>query len=323
MRKEALATAFCIATDATGAAIQPEPRGDGQRQPCRHGHFFVMVADTDHVLFEYMPRETSAAVKDMFKGFSGYVQADAKSVYDTLFRAAEDEPPDGEEVDAGAGHRKEVACWVHCRRGVWEAASTKSAVAREGHARISRIFALDATWADKPPEDIRRLRDAHLRPHLDGFFRWVDAEYESVRNQRGLLRSALGYARRHEEALRRVLDDGRLILDNNRSERELRVIAVGRKAWLFFGSDDHAQSAANLFSLIASARLHRLDPEAYLRDLLRVLPYWPKERHLELAPKYWLATRARLDSAELAQEVGPITVPADPVPSAEQKALAG
>ena len=102
---------------------------------------------------------------------------------------------------------------------------------------------------------------------------------------------------------------GYLQATHNRSERELRVIAVGRKAWLFSGSDDHAQSAGHHFSLIASARLHQLDPEAYLRDIIRVLPSWPRERYLELAPKYWAATRARLDPNELAAEVGDITVP--------------
>jgi hypothetical protein len=115
-----------------------------------------------------------------------------------------------------------------------------------------------------------------------------------------------------------VVEDGRLVLDNNRSERALRTIAVGRKAWLFCGSDDHAEAAANHFSLIASARLHGLDPEAYLRDLLRVLPHWPKDRNLELAPKHWAATRARLDARELELEIGPLTVP-----PAEEKPAAG
>lgn len=85
------------------------------------------------------------------------------------------------------------------------------------------------------------------------------------------LRTALGYVVRQKAALLRYLDDGRLVMDNNRSERELRRIAVGRKAWLFVGSDDHAQAAGNIFSLVASAKLHGLDPEAYLRDLFRVL----------------------------------------------------
>jgi transposase len=106
-----------------------------------------------------------------------------------------------------------------------------------------------------------------------------------------------------------VLDDGRLRLDNNLSENALRKVVRIRDAALFAGSDDHAQSAGYVLSLIASARLHRLDPEAYLRDLIRVLPFWPRERYLELAPKYWPQTRTQLDAAQLAQPVGIIDVP--------------
>jgi len=116
-----------------------------------------------------------------------------------------------------------------------------------------------------------------VRPHVNPFFTWAEVEHQQVREQRGLLRKALGYAVRHREALRRFLEDGRLLLENNCPERELRKIAVGRKAWLFVGSNDHAQSAGHLFTLIATARLNRLAPEAYLRDLLRVLAHWPRE----------------------------------------------
>lgn len=304
MRKEAMETAFCIATDATGVAVQPaRAEENSPRQPCRRGHYFVQVVDKDAVFYEYAPRETSAAVADIFKGFKGhYIQADAKSVYDFLFRKPEDEPPDGD-------FRFEVACWSHCRRGFWEATAAKSVVAREGLARISRIFELDATWKRQSPADIKRLRDAHLRPHVDAFFEWAALEFTKVKGQRGLVQKALGYACRHRDALCRFFDDGRLVLDNNRSELNLRKIAVGRKAWLFVGSDDHAVSAGNLFSLIATARLHRLEPEAYLRDLFRVLPFWPKDRYLELAPKYWPATRALLNPLELAAEVGDLAVP--------------
>jgi transposase len=86
---------------------------------------------------------------------------------------------------------------------------------------------------------------------------------------------------------------------------------------LFFGSDDHATAAANLFSLIASCELHRLDPEAYLTDIIHVLPFWPRDRYLELAPKYWTATRARIPAAQLDVEIGDITVP--PPASSEQQ----
>ena len=90
---------------------------------------------------------------------------------------------------------------------------------------------------------------------------------------------------------------------------QLGRVATGRNAWLFVGSDDHGQAAGNLLTLIASARLHKLDPEAYLRDVFRVLPYWPRDRYLELAPRYWQRTRARLDSAALECETGWLTIP--------------
>src|SRR6204780_4342228 len=116
------------------------------------------------------------------------------------------------------------------------------------------------------PEYARR----HLasRPLVDEFFAWVGGQYARVKGTRGLVATAFGYAVRQEAALRRFLDDGRLPMTNNHSERALRGIAAGRKAWLFFGSDDHASAAANLFSLIACCELHRLDPETYLPEII-------------------------------------------------------
>ena len=320
-RKEALATAFCLATDATGVLVQPVPTGT--RQPCRRGHYFVQVADEDYVFFEYTPKETSAAVSKQFHGFSGYVQADAKSVYDLLFVSPEERQKrrSAEEKDdpLDTAVRSEVGCWAHCRRKFWEAAITKDVVAREGLYRIRRFFELETEWRGQVPARILQLRQQRLRPHMESFFIWAAQEYAKVQNERGPLRTALGYALRQQAPLLRPLEDGRLVLDNNRSERALRSIAVGRKAWLFVGSDDHAAAAGHLLSLIASARLHRLDPESYLRDLFRVLAQWPRDRYLELAPKYWARTRARLDPGELLREVGSLTIPPPLAPTAPEQ----
>jgi hypothetical protein len=95
------------------------------------------------------------------------------------------------------------------------------------------------------------------------------------------------------------------------------TVASGRRAWLLCGSDEHASAAANLLSLIASCELHQLDPELYLAEVIHVLPYWPRDRYLELAPKYWAATRARIPAHQLAVEIGEITVP-PPLPPQEQ-----
>jgi transposase len=311
MAKEAKETAFCLSTDATGVAIQPVRLPDGKRQACAKGHFFVVLADKDHVFFEYQPKHTSDAVCSMFRGFKGYIQADAHCVYDALFRgdacvADNDKPPD------------EVACWSHARRKVWEAAvSTKDPAAREALLRIRALFKLEEEWAHLAPKQRHDRRQRVTRPMLDDFFAWAEGVFDRVRGIRGLVATAFGYAIRQRDALRRFLDDGRLRMENNNSERALRSsIAVGRKAWLFFGSGDHAQAAANIFSLIASSVLHELDAESYLTDIIRVLPYWPRDRYLELAPKYWARTRVRLDQAELELPIGHVTVP--PLPAEQQ-----
>jgi len=308
MAKEAKDTAFCLSTDATGVCIQPEPLAGRQRQACRKGHFFVVLADQDHVFFEFQPRHTSAAVCEMFRGFSGYIQADAHAIYDAIFRgearaSGDDEPP------------LEVGCWAHCRRKAWEAATVaKDRAALEALLRMHKLFDLEAEWAHLAPAQRHARRQLVSRPLVDDFFAWVTGQYARVKDTRGLVATAFGYAVRQEAALRRFLDDGRLPMTNNHSERALRGIAAGRRVWLFFGSDDHASAAANLLSLIASCELHRLDPETYLAEIIHVLPFWPRDRYLELAPKYWAATRARIPAAELEVEIGDITVP-PPLPS--------
>jgi transposase len=303
MAKEAKETAFCLSTDATGVCIQPLPRTDGKRQACAKGHFFVVLADQDHIFFEYQPKHTSAAVCGMFRGFSGYIQADASAVYDALYRGearttSEEVPP------------KEVGCWAHARRRFWEAAVVaKDAAAREALLRMHVLFELEEQWQRLAPAQRHARRQLRSRRLVDDFFAWAKAQYARVKDARGLVATAFGYAVRQEPGLRSFLDDGRLPMTNNHSERALRFICGGRKAWLFFGSDDHATAAANLFSLIASCKLHDIDAETYLAEIINLLPYWPRERYLELAPKYWRATRARLRPDELAREIGPVTIP--------------
>jgi transposase len=313
MQLHAFATAFCIATDATGVSVQPIFSHEKGRQPCKKGHFLVQIADRDHIFFEYLERETSANVSEAFFGFSGYVQADAKNVFDVLFCDAEAVRSRKDEIEPDGCARTEVGCWQHCRHRYWEAAIAKSAVGREGLARIGRIFELDASWRKKPPSERKRLRDLHLRAHIVSFFAWVDEQRPLFKDQRGYVRTALGYTCNQHDALMRFLDDGRLLMDNNRSERAIKSVVLGRKAWLFCGSDDHAKSTAALYSIVASARLHGIDPEEYIRCLIRLVPLWPQNRMIELAPLFWVRTRARLDLEALVKELGPIAIPAEPL----------
>ncbi len=313
-RKEAIATAFCLSTDATGVAIQPTPLLDGKRQPCRKGHFFVTLADKDHVFLDFQPKHNSLAVWQMFKGFSGYVQADAHVIYDALFKGI---PPEGadDNPDQCRPPPIEVGCFSHARRKYWEAAVCKHPLGLQGLRLIDAIFDADRPLAKLAPVQRKAQRDQNVRPLVDAFFTWARAEYDK-RPERGLVATALGYSVPHEKALRRFLDDGRLRMENNAAERELRAVAVGRRAWLFYGSDDHAGAAGNILSLVASCKLHGLDPELYLSEIIRIVPYWPRDRYLELAPKYWRPTRVRLSPKELELPLGHITVP--PPPPKEQ-----
>jgi transposase len=204
-----------------------------------------VLADQDHVFFEFQAKHNSAAVCEMFRGFSGYIQADAHAIYDAVFRGEarardDDEPP------------LEVGCWSHCRRKAWEAAVVaKDPVAREALLHMRKLFELEAEWAHLAPTQRHARRQLVSRPLVDDFFVWAATQYARVKATRALVATAFGYAVRQQTALRRFLDDGRLPMTNNHSERALRGIAVGRRSWLFFGSDDHASAAANLFSLIA------------------------------------------------------------------------
>ena len=324
MHKHALATAFCISTDATGVSVQPIYSHEKGRGPCQKSHFLVMIADRDHILYEYLEKENGPAIYQRFRGFNGPVQADAKSVFNLLFADEDELARKAPDLEHDGCTRIEVGCWYHCRRRFWECAVAKSEIGREGLARIGRIFELDESWRHKPPSEIKRLRQQYLRVHVDSFFAWVEQERVVFADQRGYARTALEYAKNQRDALTQFFEDGRLVLTNNGAERGVKAIALGRKAWLFCGSDDHARSTAALYSIVASARLHRHDPEEYLRCLIRLVPLWPAGRMLELTPLFWARTRARLDAAQLAAEFGLIDIPADPldtcVPAEQQSA---
>jgi len=297
---DAIANACVISTDATSALVQPEKSKDAKHQSCKKGHFFTAVVDCDHVLFAYAEKHNGDFVKRLFHGFTGYLQCDASNVYDILERGPPKDTNEGITL---------VGCFAHCRRYFFEAAICKYQVGIQGLMRLRAIYATDDAFRSMPPAKRKLLRDEHLRPLINEFFEWVKQARSTVQG-RNLATKALGYALNQEHELRRVLDDPRLPLDNTRSERSLRKVVVGRKNWMFYGSDTHAESAAAVFSIIASCRLHSIDPQQYLDEVLRVLPYWPKERYLELAPKYWPDTRAKLNPDELGAPICSFTIPA-------------
>jgi transposase len=289
MAIEARETANVIATDATGVLVQA-------KEQCRRGHFWVCIADEDHVFFRYTPRHSSDGPKTFLAGFSGYVQADASSVYDALFR--QDHGP------------TEVGCWSHARRKFFEAIRSDKDRALVGLGFANELFAIDRPLKDAPPARRLAVRRARAGPVVAALRAWKDELLGSgALEPRAPLTRALGYLDRHWVALTRFLDDGRLRLSNNWSELELRHLVVGRRNWLFVGSDEGAEATCTFVSLVASAQLHHLEPETYLRDLFRVLPAWPQDRLLELSPRYWAKTRERLALTALAAPLGPLQVP--------------
>lgn len=268
-------TAPYLCTDATGVLVQAPEK-------CRYGHFWVVIAPERHVLFGYTPKHDSAAVDELLAGYQGYLVADAHAVYDHLFKS---------------GQVVEVGCWAHTRRYQWKALGTDPERAREALAFTNALFRIERPFANAPPHERLRVRQAESKPIVDAFFAWCDAQVDQVLDETPIAQ-AIGYARNQRVALQRFLDDGRLPLHNNASERELRREAVGRKNWLFVGSDDGGDVNATFVTLLASCQLHGLEPWAYLRDLFCLLPGWPKKRVLELAPALWKQTLQDQDAQQ-------------------------
>jgi hypothetical protein len=151
--------------------------------------------------------------------------------------------------------------------------------------------------ASTPAKKRREMRQARAAPITDAFFDWCDREADRVLDESPVAHG-IGYARNQRIALRRFLDDGRQPMHNNVSELNQSREVVGRKNWLFVGSDDGGAVNAIFVSLLASCTLHKLEPFAYMRDLLCLLPRWPSHRVLELAPVHWRETLEKREAQE-------------------------
>lgn len=289
MFKEAKQHAFVIATDATGAPVlpprghpeDPEPTPADQPRRCESWHVFVFIADRDHVVFRYDREHTSAVITRLLDGYHGNLLADAASVFDALYR------------DHGI---VEHACWFHCRRPFYRALETDGPRALEALALISKLFEIDRELRREGHDlnTFTRLRREQAKPILDLFDKWIKVN-EECPDPRSPLASAIGYYKNQRGALHRFLGDGRIRLDNNWSEQQLRKLVVGLANWVFFANETGVAWYTTFRSLIASCLLHKLNPQLYLEQLLRIVPHWPKPRVLQLAPKYWRNTVANLE----------------------------
>lgn len=271
MFEEAKRKAFCIATDATGAPV----RAKGN---CEHWHVFVFIADKDHVVFRYSQRHTSEAVHEMLGGFTGHLLADAAPVYDVLHR-------DG---------AMEVGCWFHLRRRFWRGLEVDATRSLEVLSLIAKLFEIERDCRGLTLAEHTAERAERSRPVLALIDEWVARNKDAV-DPRGPLDEGIGYYQNQRAALHRFLGDGRLRLDNSISEQQLRNVVLGRHNWMFFANETGLKWYTAFRSLIASCALHGIPAHEYLEQVLRLAPHWRVSRMLELSPKYWRATVARLD----------------------------
>ncbi len=279
MWEDAKKTARWIGTDATGALVLA-------KEQCRRNHFWVAVAERDHVLFRHTKAHDGQVPADLFKDFRGYLLADASAVYHELYRQAE-------------GGITEVGCWAHARRKLFDALAEDEPRALVGIGFIGLLYDAHRLATDpKTGVTDGAQRRADAAPVIDKLYAWIAAERPRAADD-SLIAKAMNYMVNHKVPLTRFLDDGILRLDNNPSELELRREVVGRRNWLFCGSDEGAHWNTVAVSLIASCQIKGIEPWAYLRDVLTLLPAWPVNRVLELSPKHWNETSQKPDTQQL------------------------
>jgi transposase len=281
MRGEVLASRV-IHTDDTPVRVQ----GNGKDGPFT-GRFWVYVGDGAHpyTVYDYTPTRRRDGPAAFLDGYTGYLQADAFGGYDGIY---------------ASGDVIEVACWAHARRKFHEARSTDSNRAHRMLAWIRQLYDIERDGKKLDAEQRHALREEKSKPlfegskdsegrDIQGIKDWLIEQHAAVL-PKSPIGDAIGYALNHWTALTRYLDDGDLDIDNNEAEQALRGIAIGRKNWMFLGSDRGGRAAATYYTLIQSAKRHGLDPFAYLRDILLRTTTEPNTGLHQLLPDRWKAS---------------------------------
>jgi transposase len=240
------------------------------------GRFWVYIGDPEHPysVYDFTMSRARDGPAAFLKDYRGFLQADAYGGYDGIFLGS-----DGEIV--------EVACWAHARRKFFDARSNAPREANQVLEWIRQLYDIEDRARELTPVERQVMRQLESVPILDRIEKYLDELSRRILPKSGLGK-AITYARNQWAALRRYVSDGRLTIDNNLSERTLRLQAIGRKNWEFLGSADAGPRAAVLFTILAGAKRHRLEPWAYLRDVL--LHVSAGETDLEpLLPDRWAA----------------------------------
>ena len=273
---EALAR-YVMAAEKLHADDTPVPVLDPGRGRTKTGRLWTYVRDdrpaasTDApaVLFRYSPDRRGERPKEHLAPFAGILQADAYAGFGYLYEG---------------GQIREAACWAHARRAFYELhQANNSPIAAEALQRIGALYAIEAEIRGRPPDQRAGLRQARAGPLLESLREWLRHTLTRV-SKKSELAKAIGYVLTRWTALTRYCNDGRIEIDNNAAERALRTVALGRKNYLFCGSDAGGERAAAMYSLIGTAKLSGLDPQAYLRHVIERIADHPINRIEELLP---------------------------------------
>jgi transposase len=268
----------------------PVPVLDKDRDRARQGRLWTYRGDDLHpyTVYDYTPSRARDGPAEFLGDYQGYLQADAYGGYDGIYIGSE-------------GKVIEVLCWAHARRKFFDAQESDQARATVALAYIRRLYQVERQAKElfgrqehgtdaRPLSAIRlELRQAHSRPVLKELETWLRQQTGGASPvlPKSPLGTAIHYCLSNWPAFLRYADDGDLDIDNNASERDLRPVVLGRVNYLFFGSDNGGHTAAVLYSLIASAKRHGLDPFAYLRDVIARISDHPSSRMAELLPDHW------------------------------------
>lgn len=233
------------------------------------------------VLF-YSPDRKGEHPTAHLKGFAGVLHADGYAGFNPVFET---------------GHVIEAACWAHVRRKFFdEHATNPSPLTTEALNRIGALYSIEDIIRGLPPDERRRIRQEQAAPLLAAMKLWLETTLPKL-SAKSDLAKAMRYILSRWTGLNRYVDDGRAEVDNNAAERSIRGIALGRKNWLFAGSDTGGERAAAIYSLIETCKLNGIDPEAYLRAVLTRIADHPINRIADLLPWTFASSPSQAQAA--------------------------